>query len=264
VWGIPTKLDGHGVHGGTGSHSGGIGVIGASTDEVGVIGRSQIPLGSKAFSMSPRFTAVAPLFPQGPPSPLLAWELAAIGVAGFVDAQEPSPALQATRIPTSLTIGVYGQCPFEGEDSSVPGPQYLAGLFSGPVWVTGDFLVWGRKGAAVPHPDGTPRTLYCLESPESWFEDFGEADLVNGRVRVQLDAEFAATVDTDRYHVFLSPYGDSRGLYVHSRNAGGFEVREHGQGASTLKLSYRVVARRKDVQAPRLEKVTVRPAHPKK
>jgi hypothetical protein len=47
-----------------------------------------------------------------------------------------------------------------------------AGAFFGQVFVSGDFTVaGGAKSAAVPHPDGTHRRLYCLESPESWFED---------------------------------------------------------------------------------------------
>ena len=53
-----------------------------------------------------------------------------------------------------------------------------AGAFYGRVIVGGDFtVVNGAKSAAVPHPDGTHRRLYCLESPESWFEDFGTGQL---------------------------------------------------------------------------------------
>ena len=49
-----------------------------------------------------------------------------------------------------------------------------AAAFYGPVIVGGDFtVVGGAKSAAVPHPDGSHRRLYCVESPESWFEDFG-------------------------------------------------------------------------------------------
>src|SRR3984893_1494417 len=53
-----------------------------------------------------------------------------------------------------------------------------AGAFYGPVVVGGAFTVFGGpKSAAVPHPDGSHRRLYCVESPESWFEDFGKARL---------------------------------------------------------------------------------------
>jgi hypothetical protein len=46
-----------------------------------------------------------------------------------------------------------------------------AAAFYGPVIVSGNFtVVGGAKSAAVPHPDGSHRRLYCVESPESWFE----------------------------------------------------------------------------------------------
>ncbi len=57
------------------------------------------------------------------------------------------------------------------------------------------------------------------------------------------------------YHIFLTPRGDSNGLYVSGLTSSGFEVREQKGGASSLDFDYRVVARRKDIPGPRLEKV---------
>jgi hypothetical protein len=134
----------------------------------------------------------------------------------------------------------------------------LAGLFEGNVNVHGDFLVIsGVKSTVVPHPDGSHRQLYCMESPESWFEDFGEGKLTKGNARVQLDSGFASVVKTNTYHVFLTPYGDSNGLYVARRSKGGFEVKEQRNGKSSLSFSYRIVAKRKDVGGKRLAKVKV-------
>jgi hypothetical protein len=103
--------------------------------------------------------------------------------------------------------------------------------------------------------------LYSLECPESWFEDFGRAQLTDGQAQVELDGDFAAVVSTGDYHVFLTPEGDSQGLYVSSRSPDGFEVREQQGGKSTLEFSYRVVAKRKDVEeeAERLQRVEVAP-----
>jgi hypothetical protein len=80
-----------------------------------------------------------------------------------------------------------------------------------------------------------------VESPESWFEDFGRAELRDGRAAVELDVDFAGLVDTDDYHVFLTPEGESSGLYVSSRTTSTFEVREQPDGRSTtgLQLSHR-------------------------
>ncbi len=131
----------------------------------------------------------------------------------------------------------------------------FAGGFQGPVLVAGDFTVsGGAKNAAVPHPDGSHRLLYCQESPEPWFEDFGAAKLVNGHAQVKLDADFAALVRGDGYQLSLTEYGDSGGLSV-ARGQAGFEVREKKGGTSSFTFGYRVVAKRKDIPGPRLEKV---------
>jgi hypothetical protein len=139
----------------------------------------------------------------------------------------------------------------------------FAGKFWGQVLVQGRLVVTGTKSAAVAHPDGSHRLLYSLESPESWFEDFGEGKLSRGRGQVKLNADFAALVSTDSYHVFLTPKGDSNGLYVSQQSRSGFEVREQKGGKSTLTFSYRVVAHRKDTQGRRLERVAI-PKLPKK
>jgi len=110
----------------------------------------------------------------------------------------------------------------------------------------------GTKSAIVPAENGAHRTLYCMESPECWFEDFGSATLAKGSATVTIDPLFAATVDTSQYHIFLTPKGDSKGLYVNTVSAQGFTVAEQQGGTSSLSFSYRIVAKRKDVSAPRL------------
>jgi hypothetical protein len=149
-------------------------------------------------------------------------------------------------------VGVFGRT---GDPANqIPGK--LAGFFVGRVFVVGPFTVFGGpKSAAVPHPDGSHRLLYAMESPESWFEDFGEAKLSNGRAEVKLDPDFAAVVKTATYHVFVTPYSDSNGLYVSHRSDNGFEVREQQGGKSNAPFSYRVIAKRKDVAEERLAKV---------
>jgi len=152
------------------------------------------------------------------------------------------------------------------------GPRYAAGLFGktvigGSVVIMGDVSVSGTlsataKSAVVKVPDGSHRALYCVESPECWFEDFGRSRLVRGKARVRLDRTFAAVVRTRDYHVFLSPEGLSHGLYVSRLTRDGFEVREQHRGTSTVPFSYRIVALRKDVDAPRFRRVKL-PTFPK-
>jgi hypothetical protein len=133
-----------------------------------------------------------------------------------------------------------------------------AASFFGDVQVQGNFTIsGGLKSAAVPHPDGSHRLLYCMESPESWFEDFGEGQLVNGQVEVRLDPDFAVLVEVNGYHVFITPYGESKGLFVSERHVTGFRVCEQQGGTSNLSFAYRVVAKRKDIVADRLAKATL-------
>jgi hypothetical protein len=61
----------------------------------------------------------------------------------------------------------------------------FAGVFEGDVFVRGDHTVTGSKSAAVPHPEGSLRALFAIESPQPWFEDFGRARLIDGRARVE-------------------------------------------------------------------------------
>jgi hypothetical protein len=164
---------------------------------------------------------------------------------------------------SSNSIGVVGYSRFgtgvigwTDSPSTVIGSTAPAAIGNWGGAFSGGLLVWGGpKSAAVPHPDGSHRLLYCVESPESWFEDFGRAKLVRGRAKVKLDATFAAVVRTDDYHVFLCPEGEVKGLYVSHRGRAGFEVREHEGGASRAAFSYRIVARRKDIKSPRFAKV---------
>jgi hypothetical protein len=133
----------------------------------------------------------------------------------------------------------------------------FAGFFEGKVNINGDLHVTGAKVAVVPFPDGTSRVLYCIESPESWFEDFGIGHLVNGQAEVQLAADFASVVNSESYHVFVTEYEDNNALYVTKRTSTGFAVRAKSSKTAGGTFSYRVVAKRKDIAGPRFEKVTI-------
>jgi hypothetical protein len=134
----------------------------------------------------------------------------------------------------------------------------IAGAFLGEVVVDGNFTVFtGAKSAAVRHPDGSHRRFYSLESPESFFEDFGRSRLKRGKAAVRLDPDFAALVRREDYYVFLTAEGPTQGLYVSRKTRNGFEVREQGEGKGTISFCYRIVARRKDIAGRRLEKVPV-------
>ena len=75
-------------------------------------------------------------------------------------------------------------------------PSAFAAYFTGTTVVSGNFVATGgTKSAAVKDATGQHRLVYCVESPESWFEDFGEAKLVAGKADVKLDPVSAAYRD---------------------------------------------------------------------
>ena len=177
------------------------------------------------------------------------------GVYGHVDYANPSPSMVGVWGSAALSLG------------GAP-PIGRAGVFTGPVdvigdlTVTGNFVAWGTKSAAARHRDGSHRLMYCVESPESLFEDVGEAELAGGVADVTIDPEFAGVADLRLYQVFVTPYGDCNGLYVARRTRNGFRVREMARGKASIAFGWRVVALRRGIDTERFAHVE-RPVAPK-
>jgi hypothetical protein len=88
------------------------------------------------------------------------------------------------------------------------------------------------------------------------LEDVGSATLSSGRAVVRFDAALADVIDVRAgYRVFLTPDGDSKGLYVEQKTAGGFVVRESQGGRSTIAFDYRIVAKPLRLHGERLARV---------
>ena len=195
------------------------GVFGQATGFTGVLGQSSTAFGVKGLSTS------------------------GSGVRGEIPGTSASNAIAiyglnnssyAGASPGAGGFGVYGLCAkghglvgatstagaaaVVGATNGVAGAY--AGAFYGPVIIGGNFtVVGGAKSAAVPHPDGSHRRMYCMESPESWFEDFGSGQLECGRAEIPIDRDFAALVDLTNYHVFLTEYRRSPLALRHSADA---------------------------------------------
>jgi hypothetical protein len=93
---------------------------------------------------------------------------------------------------------------------------------------------------------------YAPESATSTVEDVGTARIAGGVGYVRIDQAFAAMMDGRWYYVFLTPLGDTRGLYVSLKTATGFQVRESERGRSSLNFDYRIVAHPLDAGDDRL------------
>jgi hypothetical protein len=237
---------GEGAAGSTGVYgtsSGGTGVYGQSNNHIGVWG-------------------VTTTSGQGLANPAVAGsnDGGGAGLVGFTT----GPSSIGLGGATDVGIGAYGSSQTGiglfgysntgfAINGNSPGGGY-AGYFSGPVFVTGSLTAMGAKSAAVRTKGGLNR-VYSMESPESWFEDFGSGQLTGGQATVSLEFGFAGIVHTDTYHVFLTASGDSQGLYVSERHSSGFTVREQQNGKSNVAFDYRVVAKRADIEGARLEHV---------
>ena len=104
---------------------------------------------------------------------------------------------------------------------------------------------------------GRAVTTYASMTSQPTVEDFGEAQLVDGRAYVRLNSDFANVVDQRAaYLVFITPEGDAN-LYVASKTRNGFEVDETHGGRSTILFSYRIVAKPFGSHGARLPMVTV-------
>ena len=231
-----------------------VGTGGTSDNNVGVLGTSTNNLGVRGESTNSSGVLGVSSGPSNPQPGVVGSATNGYGVFGF--SQNSNGIAGQSGGGAAGCVGFAGAPGGYGIYGGTAVAGGYAGGFAGPVLVVGDFTATGgAKSAAVPHPDGTHRRLYCMESPESLFEDFGEGKLANGRGEVKLDPDFAILVHNDKYFVFLTEVGDSGGLYLAAQSPTGFEVRARGSASAGGSFYYRVVAKRKDIPAPRLEKV---------
>jgi hypothetical protein len=154
--------------------------------------------------------------------------------------------------------GIWGQS-FGGGDYAgyFNGNVYTSGNSTvlGNVEVSGNLSVGGAKAAVVDTKDYGRRTLYAVESPQSWFEDFGTGQLANGAAAITIEPIFAETVNlTEDYHVFLTPLGDCA-LYVSGKSPTSFNVRAMGGSTCSTSFDYRIVAKRLGFENLRLAEV---------
>jgi hypothetical protein len=144
--------------------------------------------------------------------------------------------------------GVYATVSF-GTGRGVYGnnPDLTIGSAYG-VYSQGDFALTGTKSASVPTTKGN-QLVYCKESPEIWFEDFGFGELVNGTAHIRLDEMFLETITVDeknKMHVTLQEQAETQGLYyVVDTDNKGFTVKEKKNGRSNGTFSYSIMAKRR-------------------
>jgi hypothetical protein len=232
------------------------GVLGLSSNDTGVLGMDSSGVGVRGYTVSG--TGVLGDVPGNSSAN-------AIAIYGLNNSSYAGPSQGAGGFGvyglSAKGHGLVGATASPGAAAVVGATNGVAGAYAaafyGPVIVGGDFtVVGGAKSAAVPHPDGSHRRLYCVESPESWFEDFGRGTLTCGQATVTLDPNFAAVADARDYLVFVTANDGQPDLSVCDRTTEGFRVKSTASDAVGT-FAWRIVAKRKDIVAPRFEHVDV-------
>ena len=123
---------------------------------------------------------------------------------------------------------------------------------AGNMVIAGTLTQNGSPHDAMQTSNGRRVVMYGPMQAVATVEDVGEAQLSAGQAYVHIDSRFAGTMDLTRsYLVFLTPQGDTPGLYVTQKSAAGFIVREHG-ARSNIVFDYRIVAQPYVPQGARL------------
>ncbi|MBL7965216.1 MAG: hypothetical protein JNM31_15380 [Flavobacteriales bacterium] len=108
----------------------------------------------------------------------------------------------------------------------------------------------GTVNTVVQNGQGEHVLLSAPEAPENLFQDYGTAQLVNGRAHVTLDPTLARNILVNEAHplrVFIQPRGACKGMYVTNETADGFDVVELDGGNSNAGFHWMVVANRANV-----------------
>jgi hypothetical protein len=251
VYGTGSSADG--VHGVTASTNGQSGVSGIATGTSGsahgVYGRSANGVGVYGTTSALLSYGVEGITGTGGASGVIGWQTGTGGNGGYgvtAESEDKSGTWAAL-----FAYSPYAQTPlfyalnYANQTSCTIDPN--ANLFcSGSI--TGNFARMHHRTHA-----GVKVLSYAAESTTATLEDVGTARMVDGVANVPIERGFAQTIEHNGdYHVFLTPMGDTRGLYVAFKTADGFQVRESQGGRSTVAFDYRIVARPADAKSDRL------------
>ncbi len=89
--------------------------------------------------------------------------------------------------------------------------------------------------------------MFCPESPENFFQDYGHGKLVNGRTHIEIDPILSKNIIVNSEHplkVFIQLEGDCNGVYVTNKTKYGFDVIELQNGTSNVDFTYSITATR--------------------
>jgi len=195
------------------------------------------------------------------------WSIAGgfFGIFGRSDSSSGRGVYGAASATTGTNFGVYGTTnspsgrgvygtafATTGTNFGVYGQTFSPSGYG--IYYDGGLAGTGTKSAIVDTQDYGWRHLYAVESPQNWFEDFGQATLTAGEAVVSIEPIFAQTVNLDfPYHVFLTPLGEGCTLFVEDKSSTAFTVRANEGAACEITFDYRIIAPRRDYEDLRLK-----------
>ncbi|MBV9332865.1 MAG: hypothetical protein JO146_02575 [Candidatus Eremiobacteraeota bacterium] len=262
--GTGSGLEGDDQYGGSAA---GYGVVGTSLDGIGVYGAGENNGGVEGFSIdgfgvqggSSSGNGVAGIASSG--NGLYGQTASGYGVYGTASAGFPG-AFISTGTDTDSALVALADSPYSFPFyavNEVDGGYFYVdvsgdGYFSGGVYTQQSPMVEQRAR------DGGSTGTFTAQSTRATLEDTGTARMTDGEAAVRFDPAYARLLDFSHgYQVFLTPDGDTRGLYVAQKFEGGFMVREIERGRSSLYFDYRVVGHPYGATAQRLPHLAFRP-----
>ncbi len=107
----------------------------------------------------------------------------------------------------------------------------------------------GTVSTVVKDLSNKPVVMHATESPEIYLQDYGQGQLVNGKVHINIDPVFAKNVTINNQHplrVYVQLDGDCNGVYISNKSATGFDVNELHGGTSNTPFQWTIVCNRAD------------------
>jgi hypothetical protein len=222
----------YGVDGSTDGGNGNVGVTGQSAGSgTGVRGQSATGTG------------------------VVGWSYSNVGIVGLSFGQ--APGIEGFSASESPGILAYGGTSGDSGGMSLEAVQNDG---SPAFWVTNDgnahvsglIYTGGSCGKGCDRTRGERVISYAAQTSFPTIEDVGEGRLAGGQAHIAIDAALARAIDQSSYVVFVTPEGESHGLYVTDKTPSGFTVTENQGGHSNIAFGYRIVAKPYGVKAARL------------
>jgi hypothetical protein len=113
----------------------------------------------------------------------------------------------------------------------------------------------GAVSCVVPDLENKLVTMHCTETPEFYYQDYGQGQLINGVAHIELDPIFAKNIAVNENHplrVFIQLENNEfcLGVVVKNKTNTGFDVVEMNGGTSNTPFQWSVVCNAADQEFP--------------